>query len=390
MEKIAVTEMIEKYLGEGKKITDWLNSHPEVSGKEKYSCQYLVELLKSYGYQVESPLKRVKYSFRAVHKNSFDKKRPKVALLCEYDAMEEIGHGCGHSVSCAASIICALALEELYPDFPFQLDLIGTPNEEVNGGKIVLLQKGIFSEYEFAIIAHMSPTNQPYFRTLASNDLMVNFYGKTAHASVDPWNAINALNGVQLFFHATDMMRQHLGPGDQIQGVILDGGKIPNIIPEKATGYIYLRAYTIEKLNLLVERVQNCAKGAAIATENTFTTAQLYPSYAELFIGENAKNIVCSIMNELHLDWEEQKAPSGSSDIGNVDMVIPVFHPMISIGNHNVSLYSREFAEEIRGEGGRIGLENGAKVIAKIIEKLAFDQEALKKLQEEHAIHRHL
>jgi len=390
MEKTNIYDVIDKYMVKGQEIADWLNIHPEVSGKEKLSCQYLVEFLENHGYLVETPLKHVKYSFRAVHKSSVDKKRSKVALLCEYDAIDEIGHACGHSVSSAASIICALALVELYPNFPFQIDLIGTPNEEVNGGKIVLLQKGIFSEYEFAIMAHMSPTNQPYFRTLAANDMMINFYGKTAHASVDPWNAINALNGVQLFFHAIDMMRQHFEPGDQVQGVILNGGKIPNIIPEKATGYVYMRAYTIEKLNALAKRVQNCANGSAIATENTYATTQLYPSYAELFIGEDAKHIVCSVMDELDMNWKEQTNPSGSSDIGNVDLVIPVFHPMISIGNSEISLYSKEFADEINGKGGRTGLENGAKVIARIIERLAFEPNMLKKVQEEHAIYRHL
>jgi len=90
------------------------------------------------------------------------------------------------------------------------------------------------------------------------------------------------------------------------------------------------------------------------------------------------------------MNWKEQTNPSGSSDIGNVDLVIPVFHPMISIGNSEISLYSKEFADEINGKGGRTGLENGAKVIARIIERLAFEPNMLKKVQEEHAIYRHL
>ena len=132
----------------------------------------------------------------------------------------------------------------------------------------------------------MNNVNQPSFKNLASSDLVINYYGKAAHASVEPWKGANALNGLQLFFHATDMLRQVLEPDDQIQGVILEGGVIPNQIPAKAVGYIYLRAATIEKLKHLQNRVINCARGAAIATETTYDTAQMTPTYAELFLGK--------------------------------------------------------------------------------------------------------
>ena len=268
-------------------------------------------------------------------------------MLCEYDSIEGLGQACGHSLSCAASIICANVLNELWEDLPFQVDLIGTPGEEVHGGKISLLQKGVFNEYECAVIAHMNNVNQPSFKNLASSDLVINYYGKAAHASVEPWKGANALNGLQLFFHATDMLRQVLEPDDQIQGVILEGGVIPNQIPAKATGYIYLRAATIEKLKNLQIRIINCARGAAIATETTYDTAQMTPTYAELFLGKKARELICNIMSEEGMEWEEQQKPAGSSDIGNVDQVIPVFHPMISLGHKEIALYSKEFGKKI-------------------------------------------
>lgn len=381
---VTAKENLKKYYEEGWQIATWLNDHPEISGQEKESSRYLIELLKKRGYRVESPCQGVKYSFRAVKKGKGRKRKPKIAVLCEYDSIEGLGQACGHSLSCAASIICANVLNELWEDLPFQVDLIGTPGEEVHGGKISLLQKGVFNEYECAVIAHMNNVNQPSFKNLASSDLVINYYGKAAHASVEPWKGANALNGLQLFFHATDMLRQVLEPDDQIQGVILEGGVIPNQIPAKATGYIYLRAATIEKLKNLQIRIINCARGAAIATETTYDTAQMTPTYAELFLGKKARELICNIMSEEGMEWEEQQKPAGSSDIGNVDQVIPVFHPMISLGQRDVALYSKEFGRLVGSENGRKAMEQGARVIIRIIERLAAEPELLKEIRREH------
>ena len=385
---VTAKENLKKYYEEGWQIATWLNDHPEISGQEKESSRYLIELLKKRGYRVESPCQGVKYSFRAVKKGKGRKRKPKIAVLCEYDSIEGLGQACGHSLSCAASIICANVLNELWEDLPFQVDLIGTPGEEVHGGKISLLQKGVFNEYECAVIAHMNNVNQPSFKNLASSDLVINYYGKAAHASVEPWKGANALNGLQLFFHATDMLRQVLEPDDQIQGVILEGGVIPNQIPAKATGYIYLRAATIEKLKNLQIRIINCARGAAIATETTYDTAQMTPTYAELFLGKKARELICNIMSEEGMEWEEQQKPAGSSDIGNVDQVIPVFHPMISLGHKEIALYSKEFGKLVRSENGKTAMEQGARVIIRIIERLAEEPGLLDEIRREHEEYR--
>ena len=385
---VTAKENLKKYYEEGWQIATWLNDHPEISGQEKESSRYLIELLKKRGYRVESPCQGVKYSFRAVKKGKGRKRKPKIAVLCEYDSIEGLGQACGHSLSCAASIICANVLNELWEDLPFQVDLIGTPGEEVHGGKISLLQKGVFNEYECAVIAHMNNVNQPSFKNLASSDLVINYYGKAAHASVEPWKGANALNGLQLFFHATDMLRQVLEPDDQIQGVILEGGVIPNQIPAKATGYIYLRAATIEKLKNLQIRIIYCARGAAIATETTYDTAQMTPTYAELFLGKKARELICNIMSEEGMEWEEQQKPAGSSDIGNVDQVIPVFHPMISLGHKEIALYSKEFGKLVRSENGKTAMEQGARVIIRIIERLAEEPGLLDEIRREHEEYR--
>jgi amidohydrolase len=379
---------LEKHISIGQEVLDWMNEHPEISGNEKKTCEYLINVLKEHGYKIVSPRARQKYSFYATKESNKDINRPKIAIICEYDAMEEIGHGCGHSASCAASILCALALEEAYEDFPFQIDLIGTPDEEVSGGKIKMMEHGAFDNYEFAIVIQANSVNKPYFKTLASSDLLVNFYGKQAHASVNPWEGVNALNGVQLFFHALDMLKNSLEAGDEVQGVILDGGKIPNVIPKKATGYIYLRSKSIVRLIELKKRVINCANGCAMAVENNVDLSQKNPNYAEVFAGNTEKKIVSEIMDELGLVCDENDEPHGSSDIGNLDTMIPVLNPMISTGKPDVQLYSKEFADLMKTESGTHVMITGAKVMGKIIQKLAMEPELLEKLKEEHSTYR--
>jgi len=382
-ERKSINQAIMEYLPLGYQILDWMNEHPESSGNEKKTVAFLVKTLKENGYTVTSPVKRIKHSFWARKAEDQKKGKPKVAILCEYDAIEDQGHSLGHSASCAASIVCALALEAAYEDFPFQIDIIGTPNEEVGGAKIAMLTKGMFDSYIFAILTQMGPYNYPCFKTVAASDLYVHYYGKSAHASINPWEGINALNGVQLFFHALDMLRPQLELGCQVNGIITEGGKIPNEIPKQASAYIYLRANRYQQILKLKERVENCAKGCAIATENQYTNEQLNPTYAEIVPNPVIEQLVFKSMTELGITPNQQQILTYSTDVGNVSLAIPVFCPMISIGKED-ALYSAEFAEDMKTEAGRLGMKNAVGVMVKIIIELAYHPQQLTKIRAEH------
>lgn len=387
IERIPIEQAIAKYLPLGESILSWMNAHPEVSGQEKQTSAFLVHLLRTHGLQVTSPIKRIRYSFLAKFQQNEHSTKPRIAILCEYDAMEQLGHSCGHSASCAASIVSALALQEAFPDLPFQIELIGTPNEEIAGGKIALLTKGIFDCYAFAALTQMGPQDQPCFQTLAASDLIVHYYGQAAHASVNPWEGINALNGVQLFFHALDMLRPHLAPGSQVNGIIRDGGQIPNVIPDQASAYLYLRAQHYHQILQLRQRIENCVRGAATATETKSSTEQLNPTYAEVFCSKSATELVTQIMHSLSCNPQSPQIISGSSDVGNISLSIPVFYPMISIGEP-APLYSAEFAQHINGEPGKRGMKNGVSVLAHLIVYLAEHPMVWQTIAQEHAQYR--
>ena len=201
IKKEEIAELIQKVDELGR----YLTNHPEVSGEEKESCEYITQFLKKEGYEITAPYGEMPYSFRAVDKEKKQFHGKKAVFLCEYDALPEVGHACGHSYSCAISILGALLLKKFYPDLPMRIDLVGTPGEEFVGGKCYMTENGAFDEYEYAAMIHLYNRDSTYFEILASNDRYFTFHGKAAHASAFPEEGVNALNAARLYMEAMDI-----------------------------------------------------------------------------------------------------------------------------------------------------------------------------------------
>ena len=158
-----------------------------------------------------------------------------MAILCEYDALPEVGHACGHCASGAMSILAALTLRKMQQDgvaFNMDIDIIGTPDEEAMGRKVDMCNAGVFKDYDFAIMVHLDgEETRPNSQFLALDCFRAKFHGKPAHAAGEPWNGVNAVNGVQLAIHAMDMMRQQVRPETRIGTWIIAGGTASNVIP---------------------------------------------------------------------------------------------------------------------------------------------------------------
>lgn len=365
-------------------VSQWLTEHPEIGGEEKESSAYLIRFLKEQGYEVEAPLCDLPYSFRAYRPSD----KPRVALLCEYDALPEIGHGCGHSLSCAISILSALAIADTYEDFPFSVDLIGTPGEETIGGKVILAKQGVFDKYEFAIMGHIDSINAPQIRVLASNDMYITIHGTGAHASTAPWKGASALNAAQLFMHAVDLNRTHYKPFMQMHGIIVEGGEAPNTIPDKIVLDYYPRAASMNDLNLLRQQTIRALEGGTHATGTTFTLEQRYDTFSELFYGPTAVKLVTDIFEALGQTVEPMEYPEGSTDAGNVDLVIPTFHLEIKGSDTYVNFHTREFERLMYGARAEKTLLEGAGVIASVISHLAFNKPLLEQIKQEHKDYR--
>jgi Metal-dependent amidase/aminoacylase/carboxypeptidase len=379
-----LNQLIEQLAEEVFPLSEYLTAHPELGGEEKMSSAYIAHFLKVRGYTVEMNYCQLPYAFRAYKPSD----KPRIAVMCEYDALPEIGHGCGHSLSCGISILAALAVINCFQDFPFEIDMIGTPGEETIGGKVILAQRGGFDCYQYAIMGHIDSINATQIRVLACNDMYITLKGLAAHASTAPWKGESALNAAQLFMHGIDLQRVHYKPFMQMHGIVVEGGTAPNTIPDKVVLDYYPRAATMGDLNTLNKNAQRLLKGIAYATNTEYTVKQRYDTFAELHYGKTAVHTLKNIFKELDMEVEEMEFPEGSTDAGNVDLVIPTFHLEIKGTDTPVSFHTKEFEQLMYGDRARKTLRDGAKVIANFIWQTAYKEGLLETITQEWKFYR--
>lgn len=363
-------------------LSDDLADHPEISGQEYESSRKIVQLLRERGYDVEYPFAGFATAFRGVYGSNQHKY--KIAIMVEYDALPEIGHACGHCLSGAISVLAGLAAKELQEELDADIHIIGTPNEECEGVKCTMVRKGIFDPYDMAMMVHLYDQNLLAPKLQAMDSYLYHFKGKAVHASAKPWEGINALNGVQLMFHAIDMLRQHVTPDVRMHGVYRNGGAAPNIVPEEASAEVFIRSLDRPYLNDLVRKVDDCARGAAIATQSSWKKEETAPPFDNLLGNETGLAVLKEVYEELDIPLNgDTEAIFGSSDAGNVSFVCPTFHPCLQVVKRGTAIHTRAFAEAMKTEWAHRALVDGAKIIAYQIAKIFSDESRIQALQKD-------
>lgn len=365
-------------------LNDYLADNPEISGEEYQSSKRIVEVLSEYGYEIEYPFAGYETAFKA--RLGGKQYRRKIAILMEYDALPEIGHACGHCTSAAISLLTALAVKDFQEELDANIDLIGTPVEETDGAKCTMAKKGVFDQYDMALMVHLYNENLITPKLLALDSYLYTFHGKSAHASAAPWDGVNALNAVQLMFHGIDMLRQHVKPDVRMHGVIKDGGLAPNIVPEMASAEFYIRSLDRAYLNNLVEKVDNCARGAALATGTSFEKVATAESYDNLKENKTGLEVLAETYRELGLEVGNTEKVFGSSDMGNVSMVCPSFHPLVQIVDESAALHTRDFEKGVKGERAYEGIVTGAKILSLQILKIFTDEDKFRAMKADHIL----
>lgn len=368
-------------------LADYLTRNPEIGGKEHLAVEKYKALLEENDYEFTANIGTMPYSFKAEK----PKENPelKIALMCEYDALPDLGHACGHSISGAASVLTAFTIEDAYPNLPVQIDLIGTPDEEIVGGKVRMAKNHVFDNYDFAMMAHLDKINRPQLKTLACHGMKIIFNGVASHASAAPELGVNALNAAQLFMMGIDMMRQHIPSDCQVHGIISHGGSAPNIVPDKTVLEYYYRAETVSHMNLLKEKIVRCAQGAALISGCTYTVDTNYTEfYADLSQLPTAIGLFSEVFEAYDMDYEVATAPDGSTDAGNVDLYIPTFHIEIKATDNPIETHTPAFEKLLYGENGQNTLKNAAKVMSAFILRLANAPELVERIKAEHRAYR--
>ena len=358
--------------------------NPEIGFEERKALQWVSAFLRESGFSVEPGTAGIETAFRAEVRGQKD--RPNVALLAEYDALKGLGHACGHNLICSASVGAAAALHRAAPHLPGTLTVLGTPAEEGGGGKVIMVDRGVFNGIDAAMMFHPSRDNWWVRGALAAQPLSMKFRGRPAHAAAMPERGINALNALLLTFHAIDSLRQHVPPDVRIHGIITHGGDAPNIVPAYAEAEFLVRAARRKTLDEVMIKVKRCADAGAAATGATVEMEEGL-AYAERNNNRVLAGLFGENMRRLGIDGDEPSASGGvgSSDIGNVSMVVPAIHPYLKIVDGDVSGHTPEFREAAGSSRGFEAMLNAAKGLAMTVLDVMYRPDALERMRREFA-----
>lgn len=344
------------------KISEFMYHNPELGNKEFKSIEQLISLLEENNFKVEKEFLGLKTAFRAV----YDSNKPglTVGYLCEYDALPEIGHGCGHNMIGTMSAGAGVILSKILDEVGGRIIVYGTPAEETDGAKVIFAEQGVFEELDAAMILHPSDKTTKSGTSMALYPLQFTYKGRTAHAASCPQDGINALNSVIQLFNGIDALRQHVTPDVRMHGIITQGGVAANIVPDKAVAQFYFRAAKKETVMELLEKVKKIAEGAALMTGATLEMERYELPYDNLVTHENLSDAFTENMKALGITEFEENKTFGSSDIGNVSHIVPTIHPTIGISNCSVISHSREMADATISDLGHERLIIGALALA--------------------------
>ncbi|WP_047981002.1 M20 family metallopeptidase [Ornithinibacillus contaminans] len=344
-------------------ICNTLYQNPELGDQEFESMKLLVTLLQNHGFEVETGLVDRPTAFKAVFPSG--KPGPTIAYLAEYDALPGVGHGCGHNLIGTMSVGAGIVLSKLAHETGGSVVVLGTPAEETNGAKVPMSEQGIFDDIDVAMILH--PSDQSYVSgdSLAMDAIQFAYTGKASHAAASPEQGINALDSVIQLFNGINALREHLPTDVRIHGIISEGGKAANVVPDYAVGQFYIRAKERFYLNEVVTKVINIAQGAALMTGSSLEISNYELSYDDMITNQALSEAFSSNLKQTSdLPILPAKQSYGSIDMGNVSQVVPAIHPYIGLNKPGLVAHTKEFADQTITNDGYGTLTSGALALA--------------------------
>lgn len=323
----------------------WMYENPELGYEEEQTSAHLVGILAGSGFQVEYPAYGLDTAFVARAGSA----GPEVVICAEMDALPGVGQACGHNIIATAAMGAGIALAPLAEELGIRVTVLGTPAEEKYGGKVDLLQAGAFSGAAAAMMIHPAPFDAVDPNVIAVARWQVDYFGKTAHASAFPERGINALDAFVQAYVSISTLRQAMLPTDKVHGVISKGGEAANIVPDHTRSEWYVRARTRDRLDQLMAKVRACFEGAAAATGcrleitptgHPYTELLSDPLLVEIYAANSA-----ALGRPMLRGADLPPSMAGSTDMGNVSLVVPTIHPMLDIRAGEAVNHQPEFAE---------------------------------------------
>ncbi|MDW7670696.1 MAG: M20 family metallopeptidase [Bacillota bacterium] len=358
-----------------------IHDHPEQAFEEVNAAQQVSAFMEEEGFQVTRNVGGMETAIKAVYDSG--KNGPAVVFLAEYDALPEIGHACGHNVIAATSVGAAAVLSRLVKETGGRVILMGTPAEEIGGGKIRLIEAGAFNDIDFALMMHPADESMIGRGSTACSELVINFYGQSAHSS-RPEKGIDALRPlIQMFNHVNGLLPA-VSHRVRINGIITAGGTASNVIVDHACGKFLIRSPRRDEVETILSTLQHLAKGEA---GKIGASVELY--HDEIY-AERYPNKVMEERFRVHMENQgvsmihaDPNEPAGSSDAGNVSMVLPTIHPYLAITGKQVNSHTREFAAASASPRADEMILKGAAALAMVGYELLVDSEFRESVRKE-------
>lgn len=368
-------------------MADTIFDNPEYEGQEVLAAGLITEYLKENGFQVEMGIADFPTAFRAVYSNGIGD-GPTIGILCEYDALRGLGHGCGHHMQGPGCMGAAIALKNVCVDAPYKIVVYGTPAEETLSAKCAMLNKGCFRELDVAFMMHGGPNTCTDIKCLALSTFEVVFKGKGAHAALAPEKGRSGLDALMIAFNGIEFLREHVPEDVRMHYTITELPGPMNVVPKKAVGEFALRSFSKETLNKVVLRFRDIIKGAALIAGVDYEITQksdLYNKIPVLTLND-------LLMDNAKIVGAPQLAPprekTGSTDFGNVMYEIPGSCIRVAFVPEGTSSHTQEFVDAGKSEAAHNCVIYGAKAIAGAALDLIENPEKMEAVKKEFAVNK--
>ena len=425
--KQSAVNSVDRHAAELAELSDRIWAYAEIALREHRSAGALADHAERQGFRVQRGVAGMPTAFVA----TYGEGRPVIGVMGEYDALPGLsqkalpekvplaegaaGHGCGHNLFGAASLGAAIAIKEQIESGKIAGTVVffGTPAEEDVGGKTYMVRDGLFRDVDAVLAWHPSDETQADMTSSqAMVDLAVEFRGKSAHAAYDPWNARSAVDGLELFLHGVNLMREHIRPSSRMHYTIVAGGQVPNVVPEYAKAWLWLRDWKRSEVDDLLGRARKLAEGAALMTGTAATVTVQGGNWETLVNEAGARLLQANLLwlgPAVYTEQEEafarqvqratgvpekgmftgvkplegQQAEGGSTDVGDVSWVVPTLHVSVATSPLGAPWHAWPVVASGGMSIGHKGMVRAAKVMAATMVDLYEQPEALAAVQSE-------
>jgi aminobenzoyl-glutamate utilization protein B len=425
--KRAALNSVERHAADLTDLSDRIWAYAETALREHKSAAALADYAEAQGFTVQRGVAGMPTAFVATYGSG----RPVIGIMGEYDALPGIsqkaspvkepleagagGHGCGHNLFGAGSLGAAIAIKEQIAAGKLKgtIRFYGTPAEENYGGKIYMAREGLFDGVDTVLAWHPGDETQAdVISSQAMVDLKVEFHGKAAHAASDPWNGRSAVDAAELFTHGINQMREHIKPTSRMHYTIAAAGDVPNVVPEYARVWLWLRDWERSEVEGLLARTRKLADGAATMTETTATVTVQGGSWDFLVNEAGARLLHSNLLlvgpavytaDEIAFakqiqkatgvpekgmfagikPLEGQKPEGGSTDVADISWIAPTLHVTVATSPEGAPWHAWPVVATGGMSIGHKGLVRASKVLAATMVDLYEQPKTLEAVQAE-------